>query len=275
MKSSLQCIVVVALIHVVLPKAEASLIAHWRFEEGTAGAVAAGTDALLDSSGNLLHMTPVLGPTYEAVSNPNSTLGMNFAGRSWASRPDSAAFLTQSLTIEGFVRIDGSGASLQQILFRGDLRGGVDPYYLGVLNGRLAFNVSDLITDVRLDAPDLLPTGEFVHVAGTLDDATDIMRLFVNGAEVASRSAGGRRPDDPLFASARVSIGGLDDGFNRQTQLFNGVIDEVRLSDRALNPDEFLNARTLQAVPEPASVAIWAFLGLGLVASRYTRRRQK
>ncbi len=247
----------------------ASVIAHWRFEEGTANSIAAGPDVLLDSSGNSLDMTPLGGPIYRSVPNPGSALGLDFDGANdIASRADSSLFQLQSLTVEAFIRLD-DGASLRQIFFRGDSRGGKDPVYLAVLNGRLRFNLSNLSADQILDTVPLLPTGVFIHVAGTLDHSTDTMKVFVNGAEIGSKSAAGVRPNVALFPNARVSIGGLADGLSIG-QHFNGIIDEVRISDTALAPSQFLGS----SVPEPSSFALMGLSLIGIAGYNWRRKRK-
>ena len=63
------------------------------------------------------------------------------------------------------------------------------------------------------------------HVATTYDGAT--LRLFVNGAQVASRAATG---------SITVSSGALRIGGNAiWSEYFKGLIDEVRVYNRALS----------------------------------------
>ena len=244
------------------------IISHWQFEEGVAGAFATGSSSILDSSANSLHMSPFGTSQYVSVTNPGSTVGMEYFGAGYAFRADSSQYNVQNLTLEAFVRYDG-GSSLRQIFFRGNSVGGRDPFYLAVLNGHLAFNVSDGITaDVRIDSPGLLPVGQFVHVAGTLDHTTDTMKIFVAGVEVGSRSAGGLRPTT-LLSGSQVSIGALYDGFSRG-QYFDGVIDEVRISNLALSPSQFLGADN-GTVPEPATLALFC-TGL-LMVFRLGRRK--
>ena len=264
MTKPLQLSVVVWILSIIGLSAQAGVIAHWRFEEGSAGDVASGTNSLLDSSPNALNMTPFGGPVYQNVPNPGSILGLDFDGANdIAHRPDSNLFKLKSLTVEAFVRFDG-GTSLQQIFFRGDSRSGKDLFYFAVLDGKLRFLIDDLNAAVAIHSPDLLPTGKFLHLAATLNDSTDMMKIFIDGVEVASGSAAGIRPNVDLYSSARVSIGGLADGWNID-QYFNGVLDEVRISDTALSPSNFLGS----SVPEPKGLAMWALLGVaGLAAVR-------
>ena len=260
-------------------QSSADVISHWKFEEGIAGNPAASP--LLDSSGNNLDMTPANGPIYLAVPNPDSTLGLQFGSNRLASRPDNSLYRLTSMTIEAFVRFNGGGGTQQQVLFLGDWRGGLDPFYFGTYLGKLRFNISNMNRDLALGAPDLLPTGRFVHVAATLNDATNEMKIFIDGVEVASRSATHPttlvpiRPNVTPYSTARISIGALDHGAGPGTnigQYFNGDLDEVRLSNVALSPEQFLNAPTA-AVPEPSSLVLWSLGSLGIAV--VARRRQK
>lgn len=254
---------------------EAGVIAHWRFEEGTDGTNASGSGSILDSSGNNLHLSPVNVARYVGVSNPASSLGMEFFGGSpygYLTRSDSAAFNTTSLTIEAYVNIEAA-TGLRQILFRGNSLGGRDPYYLAVHNGRLRLNVSDGIVDRAVESSTLLPLNKTIHVAGTLDHATDELKVFVDGVLVGTSLAGGVRPDT-LLANSQISLGAIFDGVGRG-QYFDGVIDEVRISDTALTPSQFLPAPGSQVVPEPASlIALAGLFGLATIVRRRNNRRR-
>jgi len=73
------------------------------------------------------------------------------------------------------------------ILFRGDDRPGLDPYFLGTAGPNLYLQISDVI-----DSYDGLyigmPTNRWLHVAATLDDGTGLMRLYIDGAVVAEKT---------------------------------------------------------------------------------------
>jgi hypothetical protein len=79
-------------------------------------------------------------------------------------------------------------------------------------------------------------SANWTHVAGTYDVATGTMALYVNGEPVEVISFPGNRflPEPPQHAD--LIIGGQADPGNKC--YFDGIIDEVRLYDRALQQKE-------------------------------------
>ncbi len=75
-----------------------------------------------------------------------------------------------------------------------------------------------------------VPTGQFTHVAATRDGAT--MTLFVNGMRVGPDQACSDAAFQPF---ERFQIGRVNGTANRD---FHGTIDDVRVYDRALAPEE-------------------------------------
>jgi hypothetical protein len=160
---------------------------------------------------------------------------------------DSPSFkLTQSLSIEGWIKVNafpsGSPNDHGEILFRGDDRGGLDPYSLSVEpNGTLQFLITPANNQgVSASAP--IPLGQFIHVAATLEDATGVMRLYENGV-IVSQLTTTVRPFADLDPASNPGVGiGNHGGYPNTPHNFpfSGRIDELKLYNEALSPDQIL-----------------------------------
>jgi hypothetical protein len=219
-------------------------VGYWTFDHGTPGAPASETETILDYSGNGLHGTALGAPVYRDIVG---SVALVFDGEDdrVIIEDDPRFQLTQSLTLEAIVRID-SYANSGVIVWRGDDRSGNDPYAIKFdgddhadlnLRRTIEFFIQPeggRRTLINAPAP---PPGEVFHVAGTLDDATGEWKLFINGVAVAE-TATDLRPFAELDPSQRprISIGNIDQG---GVQHFEGIIDEVRISDVALDPSQF------------------------------------
>ncbi len=148
--------------------------------------------------------------------------------------------ITGSLTIDVWVYIKSFPAPFPnhgQIIFRGDDRGGLDPYYLATTPDRkIRFHVESLSGREDLEAP--IPDNQFVFVAGTLDNATGLMRIYINDTVAAETTTSIRpfRDLDPLYYPG-IGIGNHAPSsiFN---QPFHGLIDELEIFNRALAASE-------------------------------------
>ncbi|MBM3238959.1 LamG domain-containing protein [Candidatus Poribacteria bacterium] len=77
--------------------------------------------------------------------------------------------------------------------------------------------------------------GEWYHVAATWSEKSGKLTIYVNGAEKNSATAVGK----VSFKSSRqLAIGGNDQITYPGTNLFDGIIDEFRIYNRALSKDE-------------------------------------
>jgi hypothetical protein len=162
--------------------------------------------------------------------------GFFFDGQDDAvSIPDVEALrLTQSLTISGWVRVDGyppAGQDYGFVLFRGDDRPGLDPYFLGVrTDGNLVFGITSEREDAHLRAP--IPLGKFIQVTASLDDHTGLMRLMFDGRVVA-QAVTTVRPFHDLATDAHPGIGIGNHASQPDSQYnmpFHGVLDEISIS---------------------------------------------
>jgi hypothetical protein len=220
---------------------DAATVAYYKWENGTAGQRAHGEGAIPDSSGNGLDGWASGALKYQAVSNPDSTLAMHFdgkTGRVWI--PDNPLLeLTHGLTLEAYIYLRSIKQGL--ILLRSDQRYDYDPYYLMVnAAGVLQFQVQGVGVGKVLFSPSPLPLQQWMHIAGTLDDATGAMGLYINGSLVASSVIDFRARGPLTGRHAGLGIGAGIKGSPDDYFFFHGSIDDVRISDVALDPSQFL-----------------------------------
>ncbi|HHV44295.1 MAG TPA: LamG domain-containing protein [Firmicutes bacterium] len=104
-------------------------------------------------------------------------------------------------------------------------------------NGSLAFFLGSSMGSkyAVTDAGAVVP-GQWYHVAATWDG--DRMRIFLDGVEVANTLY----LDELEHTSGHLGIGALvrTTALDNIGQYFHGYIREIRISDRALDPSEFL-----------------------------------
>jgi hypothetical protein len=189
-----------------------------------------------------------MGLNNATLSNVTYTTGevgkaFSFNGlNGWAALgdPSSLAF-TQSFTIEGWIKVNGlpTNYNFGSIMFRGDDRGGLDPYQLVIQpNGDVQFQINSTTAGASVQAP--IPTGQFVHVAATLDDGTGAMTLYENGAVVAQTTTT-VRPFGALDPTQQPGVGfGNSNALSNYDVPFNGLIDELSVYNRALTAGEVL-----------------------------------
>ena len=270
-------LVVFGIILFVVSPIEAATVAYWRFENGIADNRAILANSILDSSGHGMNGTPVNMPRYRTsvfgtevpLTGANNALSMEFDGTDQRIYvPDNSLFqLTHSLTLEAYINVNPilSGNIGGQIIFRGDDRSSLDPYTLTInaINW-LEFEIcSPNGTVIGISTP--IPFGQWMHVAGTLNDSTGQLALYVNG-QLANSTITSLRPLGALNSSYSpgLGIGNVQSG--NYGEFFNGLIDEVRISDVALTPDQFLN------VPEPSTLIFLSVGAISLLAYSWRRR---
>jgi hypothetical protein len=110
-------------------------------------------------------------------------------------------------------------------------------FRLGVLRGKLCFQVPQTEWSHHLVGSEALPTGRWVHLAGTFDGTT--MRIYMDGRECGSMA----RPGSLLPTDGRIVLGNYEVG---HAAFFQGLLDDVRICRRVLLPEEIrANASTL------------------------------
>jgi len=79
--------------------------------------------------------------------------------------------------------------------------------------------------------------GQWHHIVATHNVSTDVMRIYVDGVEPPATDVGG--PITGIFTgTAKFSIGAVEAIGGAPGMFFDGLIDEVRIYDRVLTPDE-------------------------------------
>ena len=260
----------------------AALTGQYLFEEGVGAAA-------LDTSGNFRHGSNTSGAMYVAGLYPGSqyALQMNSAG---PNLPDLSAAQSVLLPADtNFIRT-ASGATLAAWI---RLDGGSnDRTILAVSNGttgtggpRAQLEITNYQGSTRLlasaskvDGPSAngvisttdVAIGEIYFVAGVFDFLNSSVAVYVNGMQENFGVILGWAGNSADTANRFAEIGSAAVPSNVLTQqYFPGVIDGVRIFDRALSTDEVQQMYQFpDSIPEPASgavlgVAIWVLGGLG------------
>lgn len=137
--------------------------------------------------------------------------------------------IESAMTITCWIKTDQAGQVNTWIANR-VLQGGTHTgYRLGVVDGKPCFEIPVTEWSHHLKADIDLPTGRWVYLAGTFDGKT--MRIFVDGEEHGKMDRPGPiNPND-----FHLLLGNYDVGHDAH---FAGLLDEVKVYDRALSAEE-------------------------------------
>ena len=221
-------------------------LAHWKLDE-TSGVIAVdsvgGHDGTLNSS-----------PVW-SVGQLDGAL--NFDGIDDAIRVPHAdtLSLTDTMTFIAWVNASSYGGSYQTIVAK-DASGTGSNYYFGAWQQELVFGFfsGGFFREVLTSGLNL-QTATWYQLAASFDNATDEVRLYVDGAQVHS----GTLAYSPTVVTADLSIGRSPDG-----EYWPGLLDDVRLYDSVLPAGEIADLYTVGGgggggTPPPASVVYEEF----------------
>ena len=200
-----------------LAQGSSGLVATYGFEEG-------GGLTARDGSGNNNNGT-LNGATWVPGRFGN---GLSFDGNDWVTVNDAGLLdLTTGMTLEAWVR-PTTISGWRSAIFK-ERPGGL-AYVLYASNGTAPQGQVRLTTggEPRARQSAAIPLNTWTHLALTYDGAA--LRLYVNGVVTGTTAASG---------SITVSDGPLRIGGNAVWgEYFSGLIDEVRLYNRALSQTE-------------------------------------
>jgi chitodextrinase len=206
------------------------LVAAYAFEEGFGNTVA-------DYSGNANTGT-ISGATWSAQGRFGNALVFN-GTNAGVTIPDAASLrLTTGMTLQAWVYPTATPSGWQAVVDKN-----VDGYYLMSSSSNPPNNwpaVGGTWTSGNENTlgSSALPVNAWTHLAATFDGATT--RLYVNGVEVA------RRARNALLAP---TTGTLQIGADSYGEFFAGLIDEVRVYNRALSAAEIQADMNAPVVP--------------------------
>jgi len=149
--------------------------------------------------------------------------------------------LTGSMTVSVwlFLRSYVSSGPGAQVLFRGDDRGGLDPYQLTVrCDGTIGFGIE---SEQNLGAGVIgeIPLNRWTQVVGSFDEKRGKLQLWIDDKEVAMDMTT-RKPFsnlDPAYAPG-VGIGNVQNDQGPHNQPLDGVIADLRLYRGAFSPGD-------------------------------------
>lgn len=221
----------------------AGLVAAYGFEEAT------GT-SVTDASGNGNVGTMSTGTTRVAAGRFGAAL--QFDGTtSGVTIPDSSSLdLTTAMTLEAWVRPTVALSNWRAVVGKD-----VDQYYLMASSNANVPVVGATFSaggNVNTYAASGIAINTWTHLAATFDGSA--VRLYVNGAQVATQSQSGE-----LTTSNAV----LTIGHNVYGERFTGLIDEIRIYNRALTPGEIQTDMGAPVAGAPGAVMTIAQPGAG------------
>jgi sucrose-6-phosphate hydrolase SacC (GH32 family) len=235
---------------------DAGVVAHWPFDEGSGTVAHDAAGGIADPVRyvfNDRHFKPRSDPLWRSGTAGHGVLAkaLLFDGYStWVTRqPEQAPALTDALTIEAWVAPRafewGDERKLSAIVDRHD-EGARQGYILGVgRHGAWSFQagIGGTWQAVWADPGAALRTGRWHHVVATFSVAERMMRLYLDGRPVGGRST----PAGPIATwPGSLLIGRhnhpvvINGTFT--VNMFSGLIDEVRLRDRALTAEQVRGA---------------------------------
>ena len=202
------------------PPPPSGLVAAYAFEEGV------GTSAA-DATGKL-HTGAVSGATWITAGMYGKALSFDGVN-DWVTVADANDLdLTNGMTLEAWVRPAALTGWKTVVMKEGTTTTLAYSLYANDGNPRPAITVRIGSVDRSAAGPSAVPLNTWTHLAATYDGAT--LRLYVNGVQVGNRGQTG----NILKSSRALRIGGNA----VWGEYFKGVIDDVRIYNRALSATE-------------------------------------
>ena len=206
-------------------------------------------------SGTVTYTNGVVGQTFRLYGNAS--------GAGYVPIPSSSSLNVGTgagYTVEGWVNpssyFNGQGPIIEWDSTVASSTGDSLQLYTDV-NGRVYSNVRDLanVGYPLGSAGNLVHSNSFQHVAVTYDKNSGWNYLYLNGSRIASQNIGSRtlQTTYPANLGKRVNSGVIGNG-----QIYNGLVDELSLYQRALSASEIraIYAKTNAGKFDPAAPSV-------------------
>jgi len=200
------------------------LVGYWSFDESTHG-----TTSVADLSGNNNRGHLINGPQ-KAIGKIGQ--GLSFDGvDDQVVLPTSAVLsMTSSVTVSAWIRRQGNAATYARIFEHGMVSGAPNLEYSLIIDNtdKLAFGLTTGGVADETPSNATLPQNVWIHVVGTWDGTNK--RLYINGSLDRTIAQSGTITEQNNTNTLGYRIGPMHN--------FNGLIDDVRIYNRALSADE-------------------------------------
>ncbi|HVR86094.1 MAG TPA: LamG domain-containing protein, partial [Planctomycetota bacterium] len=203
-----------------------SLLGYWAFDE-KAGGVAS------DSTRNHNHGSLQNGAAWASGKVGG---GLSLDGNAAFVRVPPSPTLTglrDQLTVAAWVFRKSDQNGWRFVLTKPKQPETDEEFWLGFFENRPSFGVDTPSGNKELLGPTAVPLNQWIHLAGTYDGK--MLKVFVNGSMLAQEPCAAplRISSQPLSIGARINVKTEAAGF-----AFSGLIDEVRLYNRALSAQD-------------------------------------
>ena len=229
---------------VIAQESTPGLVAAYGFHEGSGGIAA-------DSSSNA-NTGAISGATWTTQGKFGNALV--FDNNTWVTVNDDGTSLDLStgLTLEAWVYPTSTPTTWSTVLLKEQSNGLAYALYAGSPSNRPNGYVFTT-TEQGIAGTQALPLNTWSYLATTYDGS--VLRLYVNGAQVASKAVTG----DILNSFGALRIGGN----SVWGEYFHGMIDEVRVYNRALTQTEIQSDMSTPVAPPfppppPSQVGQWS-----------------
>jgi len=220
---------------------DSGLVAHWNFDEGSGNisydCSGNGNDGIIENA------------TWTTKTPSSYGYALEFDGiNDYVEISDVSDFIfkDESVTFSSWIQIVDNLNEYRTFIYLGDSDDDRVPYFFmgksrsGYLDGRLFMNVNTdgptTYVAVSEEDGETLPKNTWIHIVGVVDYNNLCINLYINGSLEDSVPFGSYDLGDATQLKLRFGMTAFTtSGFQHK-----GLLDEIRIYNRALNEDEIL-----------------------------------